>query len=200
MFYTNIRIGKLKRVHAWDTETVDVNIKEQSPVGNGKAISAQLFCGPDAGFPGGPRVFIDNFGECKDLLLEFKDYFEDDNIKKVWFNYGFDRHILNNHGINLKGFGGDAMHMARLIDGSREPSAYSLSKISSYYHKEIQKLKKIIVAGLERRNKLDENEKNNLEIYKEHYMNKEIKVNMNKLFAKKRVLKNGMLGKSYEVN
>lgn len=190
----------MKRVHAWDTETVDLEVKEQSPVGNGKAISAQIFCGPDAGFSNGPRVFIDNFGECKDLLMEFKDYFEDNSVKKVWFNYGFDRHILYNHGIDAKGFGGDVMHMARLIDGSREPPAYSLSKISAYYHKEIQQLKNLIVVGLEQRNQLTVTERQSLNVYKDMYMNREIKINMNKLFAKRRMLKTGEPGKSFEVS
>lgn len=33
---------------------------------------------------------------------------------QVWHNYGFDRHVLWNHKINVQGFGGDTMHMARL--------------------------------------------------------------------------------------
>lgn len=49
----------------------------------------------------------------------FKDYFEDSSILKCWHNYGFDRHILFNHGIDVKGFGADTMHMARLADPSR---------------------------------------------------------------------------------
>ena len=28
------------RIHAWDTETIDLDIKVQSPVGNGKIICA----------------------------------------------------------------------------------------------------------------------------------------------------------------
>jgi hypothetical protein len=28
------------RVHAWDTETVDIDVKQVSPVGNGKILSA----------------------------------------------------------------------------------------------------------------------------------------------------------------
>lgn len=40
----------------------------------------------------------------------FKEYFEDEKYKKIWHNYGFDRHIFYNHGIDVKGFGGDTMH------------------------------------------------------------------------------------------
>jgi DNA polymerase I len=28
------------RVHAWDTETIDIDVKQVSPVGNGKILSA----------------------------------------------------------------------------------------------------------------------------------------------------------------
>jgi len=45
-------------------------------------------------------VVIDNFGECHDLILLFKEYMENEKFKKVWFNYGFDRHIFYNHGID----------------------------------------------------------------------------------------------------
>ena len=60
-------------------------------------------------FGNGPRIWIDNLDECEGTLDEFKDYFEDKNIKKVWHNYGFDRHVLYNHGIDVTGFGGDTM-------------------------------------------------------------------------------------------
>jgi hypothetical protein len=40
--------------------------------------------------------------------------------KKVWHNYGFDRHVLFNEGLNCRGFAGDTMHMARLWDSSRD--------------------------------------------------------------------------------
>jgi len=47
-------------------------------------------------------LFIDNYLDSKDLVLVFKEYFEDMNYKKVWHNYGFDRHIFFNHGIDVK--------------------------------------------------------------------------------------------------
>ncbi len=49
-----------------------------------------------------PGLFIDNYLDSKDLVLVFKEYFEDMNYKKVWHNYGFDRHIFFNHGIDVK--------------------------------------------------------------------------------------------------
>jgi DNA polymerase-1 len=65
-------------------------------------------------------LFIDNYADSNDIILEFKEYFEDESFLKCWHNYGFDRHILFNHGIDVKGFGGDTMHMARLADPSRQ--------------------------------------------------------------------------------
>lgn len=106
------------RVHAWDTETIDIDAKLESPVGNGKVICASCFIGPEIDFGNGPRLFIDNYADAKDLILEFKEYFENPQYLKCWHNYGFDRHVLFNHGINCKGFGGDTMHMARLLDPS----------------------------------------------------------------------------------
>ena len=187
------------RVHSWDTETIDLDIKSQSPVGNGKIISAQLFCGPDVPFENGPRVFIDNFGECKDLILLFKDYFEDESLKKVWFNYGFDRHIFFNHGINCLGFEGDSMHMARLLDGSREPKAYSLNKISIHYQKEIQDFKEKNLRKIIKNNILTKEQKKNIELFEKYLINQDIKQSMNVLFARRKLLKNGEPGKIFEV-
>lgn len=43
----------------------------------------------------------------------------------MWHNYGFDRHVLFNEGIDAQGFAGDTMHMARLWDTSRDKYASS---------------------------------------------------------------------------
>ena len=61
-------------------------------------------------------VGVDNMGTAEGVLWEFRDYFESYEIKKVWHNYSFDRHVLYNHNVNCMGFGGDTMHMARLWD------------------------------------------------------------------------------------
>ena len=66
------------RVHAWDTETFGIHPKEESPVGNGICICASAFIGPDVDFGNGPRLFIDNFADSKDVLNVFKDYFENE--------------------------------------------------------------------------------------------------------------------------
>lgn len=66
---------------------------------------------------------------------------ENPGIKKVWHNYGFDRHILNNHNIDVSGFYGDTMQMGRLVDPSRGPQEYSLANSTSYYKQDILKAK-----------------------------------------------------------
>lgn len=97
-----ILLSYQNRFHSWDTETIDINPKEESPVFNGKVICLSCFIGPDVDFGNGPRLFIDNYGECEGIINIFKDYFEDKTYYKVWHNYGFDRHIIYNHGINVR--------------------------------------------------------------------------------------------------
>jgi hypothetical protein len=67
-----------------------------------------------------------------DTLLAFKGVLEDPGVRKVWHNYGFDRHVLMNHGIDARGFFGDTMHLARLLDTSLKKSGgYSLHALSN---------------------------------------------------------------------
>lgn len=42
------------RFHAWDTETIDVDPKTQSPVSHGKILCMSCFVGPDVDFGNGP--------------------------------------------------------------------------------------------------------------------------------------------------
>ena len=134
------------RIHAWDTETIGINVKEDSPVGNGTIICAQCFVGPDIDFGNGPRLFIDNYADAKEIIQVFKGYFENTGYLKVWHNYGFDRHILYNHGIDVKGFGGDTMHMARLADPSR--MRYSLKHLTWKLNGPIENVKGAIINHL----------------------------------------------------
>ena len=187
------------RVHSWDTEVIDIEIKKQSPIGHGNVLSAQCFAGPDVNFGNGPRLFIDNFGDASDVLMLFKEYFEDQSIKKSWFNYGFDRHVLNNMNINCKGFGGDAMHMGRLADPSKGPKSYSLSALTFSYEKEIHEIKTRIQEQLKNSGNLSNEEMSSMKIYEEHLMNQSIKQNITKLFMRKRILKSGEEGKTWEV-
>lgn len=186
------------RVHAWDTETVDLEVKEKSPVGNGRVVSAQLFCGPDAPFEDGPRLFVDNFADAAGVLNEFREYFADQEMKKVWFNYGFDRHVLFNEGIDAKGFGGDVMQMARLLDGSRDPKAYSLNRTSMFYLKEVQKEKDLFLQSIDL-TRTGSQGAANVKIFKELDDGDRFKLSMAKLFVRPKKLKDGSDGKIFEV-
>ena len=61
----------------------------------------------------------------------FRRFFEDDTAKKAWHNYGFDRHVLSNLGIECRGFAADTLHMARLLDASRRgKKTYGLDSLT----------------------------------------------------------------------
>ncbi len=53
----NILKGHRDRFHAWDTETNEIDLKEQSPVLFGKIICMSCFIGPDIDFGNGPSNF-----------------------------------------------------------------------------------------------------------------------------------------------
>ena len=92
----------------------DIDLSCESPIGHGRVICFSIYCGPQYNFGSGPSVFVDLMLGESGILNEFKSYFEDRRIKKVWHNYSFDRAVLGNHDVNVQGFGGDTMHMARL--------------------------------------------------------------------------------------
>ena len=125
-------------IHACDTEVMDIDVKAVGPVGNGFVTCVSIYSGPDFDYGEGPgkALWVDNLDEAQGVLDVFKDWFEDERFKKVWHNYGFDRHVLHNMNIDCKGFAGDTMHMARLADSSRDKvvsggAGYSLESLST---------------------------------------------------------------------
>lgn len=76
----------------------------------------------------------------------FKPYMEDPSYLKCWHNYGFDRHIFFNHGIDVRGFGGDTMHMARLADPSR--MRYGLKPLTEELEGDIYIVKQGIISWM----------------------------------------------------
>lgn len=93
---------------ACDTEVADIDVKTQGPIGNGRVICMSIYGGPHINFGNGKGsvLWIENINNSTHLLQEFKPWLEDVKYKKVWHNYGFDRHVLYNEGINCLGFGG----------------------------------------------------------------------------------------------
>lgn len=51
--------------HAWDTEVINIDLSNQSPVGHGTVICASFYSGPNIDYGNGPRVWIDNYGDSK---------------------------------------------------------------------------------------------------------------------------------------
>jgi hypothetical protein len=68
------------------------------------------------------------------ILQAFVPFFTDAGARKVWHNYGFDRHVLQGllgRSTRLAGFGGDTLHMSRLWDASRKTrGGYGLEALS----------------------------------------------------------------------
>lgn len=120
-------------VHACDTEVANIEVKLETPVDHGEIICFSIYSGPDVDFGNGKScIWVDVLdGGGKELLMEFAPFFEDPSIKKVWHNYSFDNHVIENYGIKLSGFHADTMHMARLWDSSRRlKGGYSLEALS----------------------------------------------------------------------
>ena len=124
--------------HACDTEVMDIDLKRVGPVGNGYVTCVSMYSGKDFdyGLGDGPGtcLWIDNLDDACGVLQVFKEWFEDARFLKVWHNYGFDRHVMWNEGIDVRGFGGDTMHMARLENTSRSTygtgTGYSLESLT----------------------------------------------------------------------
>lgn len=182
------------RIHAWDTETIGFDVKEQSPVGNGSIICATAFIGPEVNFGTGSKLFIDNYADSLGVIDEFKDYFENPDIYKVWHNYGFDRHIFFNHGINVLGFGGDTMHMARLSNPSRGPKEYSLARCTHNYATLMTRVKSRLLKDLTKEHEKDPEVAKTI---KEYAANSKMRVkkSMSELFSYHKPLKSGGLSK-----
>ena len=182
------------RIHAWDTETIGLEVKDESPVGKGFVLCASVFIGPEVNFGSGSRLLIDNYGDAEGTLDLFKEYLQDQSYYKCWHNYGFDRHVLYNHGINVQGFGGDTMHMARLANPSRGPGSYSLAKLTNAYARQIAKVKKTLVEQLSEAYAAQPDVIENLKSYKKQPFSK-VKTSMDGLFSAPKVLKSGLPGK-----
>lgn len=120
-------------VFACDTEVANIDVKQETPVNHGEVTCFSIYCEPKADFGGGKTcIWVDILdGGGKELLEAFAPFFEDQSIKKVWHNYSFDKHIIENYGIKVDGFHADTMHMARLWDSSRQTEGgYSLEALT----------------------------------------------------------------------
>ncbi|KAJ8754686.1 hypothetical protein K2173_010777 [Erythroxylum novogranatense] len=120
--------------HACDTEVAGIDVKQETPVNHGEIICFSIYSGPEADFGYGKScIWVDVLdGGGQDILAEFEPFFANPFIRKVWHNYSFDNHVVENYGIPLLGFHADTMHMARLWNSSRRlEGGYSLEALTS---------------------------------------------------------------------
>jgi DNA polymerase I len=138
----NLGTDEEPRYHALDTEVSHIDVTCQTPVGHGTVICFSVFAGPDVNFakPGEMKkslLWVDLLKKDKEtwnkeIFDVFTPYLTNEKAKKVWHNYSFDRHVVENHGIKLAGFAADTMHMARLWNTNRKlDGGYSLEALTS---------------------------------------------------------------------
>lgn len=138
-------------VFACDTEVMDIDVTSHSPCCHGRVICFSVYAGPtvhwgqqqeeaEQGAPLRTMLWVDTWldgdearaGEAAAIIETFRPFWESEQLKKVWHNYSFDRHVMEQLGLGMRGFGGDTMHMARLWDSSRMTrGGYSLEALSS---------------------------------------------------------------------
>jgi DNA polymerase-1 len=80
-------------------------------------------------------VFVDNYGASEGVLQVLKPFLEGRGSyvpRLAFHNFGFDRHVLFNEGVDVRVVGADTMHMARLDDTARAlRGGYSLESLSA---------------------------------------------------------------------
>ncbi|XP_066325911.1 DNA polymerase I A, chloroplastic-like isoform X2 [Miscanthus floridulus] len=124
-------------IHACDTEVANIDAKEETPVGHGEVICFSIYSANSdvqaADFGNGKTcIWVDVLDGGRGVLMEFVPFFENPSIKKVWHNYSFDNHVIENYGIKVAGFHADTMHLARLWDSSRKiDGGYSLEGLTN---------------------------------------------------------------------
>ncbi|KAM0845342.1 hypothetical protein ACQ4PT_056439 [Festuca glaucescens] len=140
-------------IHACDTEVANIDVKQETPVAHGDITCFSIYSASsdaEADFGNGKTcIWVDVLDGEKDVLMEFVPFFEDPSIRKVWHNYSFDNHVIENYGIKVAGFHADTMHLARLWDSSRRlDGGYSLegltndNRVMGVVPKELQKIGK----------------------------------------------------------
>lgn len=76
------------------------------------------YAGQDIDFGSGPHLFIrGQDGNQRDRVWDLlKAYFSDDACPKIWLDYASAQSTLSHSGIELQGFNGDLLNMAKLTD------------------------------------------------------------------------------------
>lgn len=119
-------LKKAKVPSGVDTETQDVDPKEESAAGKGSVVTLQIAWVDQA-------VYLDEQGvlelvknkqaainkawiDCRDpsMMRKLKAWLEDPDAYKIFHNASFDKHAVANHGIYIKGVIGDTLGMSHL--------------------------------------------------------------------------------------
>ncbi|KAI3852650.1 hypothetical protein MKW92_018923 [Papaver armeniacum] len=122
------------RIYACNTEVCKIDVKKDTPVDHGEVTCFSIYSGEGVDFGKGKScIWVDVLdGGGRDIVIEFSPFFEDPSIKKVWHNYSFDSHVIDNYGLKNSGFHADTMHLARLWDSSRgSEDGYSLESLTN---------------------------------------------------------------------
>jgi DNA polymerase I-like protein with 3'-5' exonuclease and polymerase domains len=91
------------------------------------------------------------------------------------------------------------MHMARLVDPTRGPKSYSLANLTQYYEKTLHATKQRVIENLLGKKDLSEHTRQTLIGYQSRHLKEGVKISMSRTFTRRKVLKNGELGKTYEM-
>ena len=90
------------------------------------------------------------------------------------------------------------MHMARLLDPTRGPKSYSLANLTEYYNRSVHSFKQQLVDKVLSDPSTNPEQAAMLTQFKQR-LETRTKINMTKIFSRRRKLKNGELGKTVEM-
>lgn len=125
-----IWIDKLKasELFAFDTETTSLNYIDARVVG----VCVSVAAGEAAYIPFGHSYenAPEQLSEA-DVLGAFKPLLEDPDIQKTGQNLKYDKHVIANHGIALKGIAGDTMLMSYVLNSTS--SRHDMDSLAANY-------------------------------------------------------------------
>lgn len=125
-----IWIDKLKasELFAFDTETTSLNYIDARVVGVCVSVAAgeAAYIPFGHGYENAPEQLSE-----ADVLGAFKPLLEDSTIKKTGQNLKYDKHVIANHGIALKGIAGDTMLMSYVLNSTS--SRHDMDSLAANY-------------------------------------------------------------------
>eukprot|EP00985_Skeletonema_marinoi_P000222 scaffold60_cov137-Skeletonema_marinoi.AAC.21 len=79
------KLTEPERIHACDTEVMDIDLKNVGPVGNGYVTCLSVYSGPDFDYGlndqgPGTMLWVDNLDDACGILEEFKEWLEDETF------------------------------------------------------------------------------------------------------------------------